>query len=299
MNIGRRASFAFLVLVTGFVAACGSVPQPFRPTADQPPNELTRLGPETAGIEVDLIRGTTLPMAKLVADYVSEAFLERDIPAAPAPSLTSGFTLSGYATRNTTDATSPYVVQIYWTLKDPDGAIVGQHIQGVTGPYLDWEYGAKRVLVEAADGTAATISRMILGASADIIEGEIIEGIWVGPVVGAPGDGNAALRRALRLALKGRGQELHDTAPEASARVLGNVTLSAVNETTESISIVWEVLRPDGTVVGTSSQENNIPKGSLDGPWGQVAAYATAAVVDSVIKLTDRIGPVGKSRTLP
>ena len=290
----QRHRIAVLGLLMALaISACGSVPQPFRPSSDQPPNELIRLGPETAGIEVDLIRGTTLPMAALISTYVSDAFLDRDIPAAPAPSLRRGFILTGYATRNTTDASIPYVIQIHWTLKNRDGTTVGTHLQGITGPYVDWENGSERVLVEAADGTAASISRLILGASADIIEGKTVEGIWVGPVRGAPGDGNTALRRALRLALKGQGQTLHDTAPEAAARILGRVNLSEVNETTENIAIVWEVLRPDGTTVGKASQENAIPKGSLNGPWGQVAAYATAAVVSAVIELTDRIGAVG------
>lgn len=281
---------ALIIVVT----ACGSVPKPFQRASNAPPGALTELGPESAGIEIGLIDGTTLPMAKLIAQYTADAFLDRDIPAAPAPSLSSGYFLTGVAQRNLDQTGTPSVVHVHWTLRDRAGATIGTHTQGVDGPFSDWEYGSERALQDVADGTAAAVSRLILGAAADIIEGEVLEGVWVGPVRGAPGDGDRALRRALRLALKGKGAILRDTASEAAARVLGTVDLVDVDTTTQEINIVWEVLRPDGTSVGTTDQKNAIPKGSLDGPWGQVASYATAAVVDAVLGLTKRIAPTAK-----
>jgi hypothetical protein len=45
------------------------------------------------------------------------------------------------------------------------------------------------------------------------------------------------------------------------------------------------VLDPSGRRLGTVSQQNTIPRGSLNGPWGAIADAAAGAAADGIIKL--------------
>jgi hypothetical protein len=42
---------------------------------------------------------------------------------------------------------------------------------------------------------------------------------------------------------------------------------------------------PHGKKLGTVSQKNDIPEGSLDGAWGRVADQAANAAVQGILKL--------------
>ncbi len=44
-------------------------------------------------------------------------------------------------------------------------------------------------------------------------------------------------------------------------------------------------LDPSGKKLGTVSQQNTIPRGSLNGPWGAIADAAAGAAATGIIKL--------------
>ena len=68
-------------------------------------------------------------------------------------------------------------------------------------------------------------------------------------------------------------------------RVEGQVTLGAVQEGRQTIQIDWRVKDGRGNAVGTVTQKNAIPPGSLDGSWGQTADAAAAAAAQGILKL--------------
>ena len=53
-------------------------------------------------------------------------------------------------------------------------------------------------------------------------------------------------------------------------------------------------LRADGAQIGTVGQENNIPRGLLDGPWGDVAYSIAIAASDGLMQLVARGAPQPK-----
>ena len=65
----------------------------------------------------------------------------------------------------------------------------------------------------------------------------------------------------------------------------GSVKLVETSGGKQSIRIDWQVLDPSGKKLGTVSQQNTIPKGSLNGPWGAIADAAAGAAADGIIKL--------------
>jgi hypothetical protein len=105
----------------------------------------------------------------------------------------------------------------------------------------------------------------------------------VSPVSGAPGDGRSSLTAAVKKKLYEKGVKLAGGSESAGRNVYlvkGNVSLTDATGGKQNIRIDWQVIGPDGKVVGTALQKNVIPKGSLNGPWGAIAeAVATEAAV--------------------
>jgi hypothetical protein len=110
-------------------------------------------------------------------------------------------------------------------------------------------------------------------------------GVVVAAVSGAPGDGSRSLATALKKKLYGKGVKLANGTATNVYTVQGVVKLSRAGAGKEVIRIDWQVLDPRGKRVGTVSQQNTIPKGSLNGPWGAIADAAAGAAADKIIKL--------------
>jgi hypothetical protein len=110
-------------------------------------------------------------------------------------------------------------------------------------------------------------------------------GVLVQPVTGAPGDGQRSLTIALKKRLYAGGVKLANGTAVNVYMVKGIVKLSDASGGKQSIRIDWQVLDPAGKKLGTVSQQNTIPRGSLNGPWGAIADAAAGAAADGIIKL--------------
>lgn len=103
-------------------------------------------------------------------------------------------------------------------------------------------------------------------------------------VVGAPGDGSTSLAAALRNELLRSG--VRPTPPGMAAyRVEGRVKVGPAQDGQQPIKIDWVVRDPKGVSLGTVSQENKIPAGSLNGNWGSTASAAATAATQGILKL--------------
>jgi hypothetical protein len=109
--------------------------------------------------------------------------------------------------------------------------------------------------------------------------------VLVQPVSGAPGDGQRSLTIALKKRLYAGGVKLANGTSVGVYMVKGSVKLSDTSGGKQSIRIDWQVLDPAGKKLGTVSQQNTIPRGSLNGPWGAIADAAAGAAADGIIKL--------------
>ena len=68
-------------------------------------------------------------------------------------------------------------------------------------------------------------------------------------------------------------------------KVEGRVKLGDSRDGKQPITIDWDVKDPKGKKLGTVSQKNEIPQGSLDGQWGKTADAAAAAAAQGILKL--------------
>lgn len=114
---------------------------------------------------------------------------------------------------------------------------------------------------------------------------------WTNPVIivrhvdGAPGDGNYSLTLAIREALRARDLQVTDDPRQAAFVLQGQVVIGPPTGGRQPAKIVWHVTTHNGGLVGKATQENAIPAGSLDGPWGQVAYLIANAAVDGIQEL--------------
>ncbi len=103
-------------------------------------------------------------------------------------------------------------------------------------------------------------------------------------VTGAPGDGSIALTGAIQRELTRNGVSLTGVGGD-TYRVEGKVTVGATRDGKQPVTIDWHVKDPKGKQLGTVSQKNEVPQGSLDGAWGKTADAAAAAAAQGIIKL--------------
>ncbi len=105
------------------------------------------------------------------------------------------------------------------------------------------------------------------------------------PVKGAPGDGNKALTKAMKKALRKRDITVTEDPRQAGFVIEGHVEISPAVGGRQQAKIVWAVNTITGDEVGKAIQENAVKAGSLNGPWGRVADIVTNAAVIGIQEL--------------
>jgi hypothetical protein len=89
-----------------------------------------------------------------------------------------------------------------------------------------------------------------------------------------------ALRRAHVL--------LAERADAGSFVLTGTVALSPPAKGQQQVKVHWALLKADGREIGRVDQENAVPAGSLDGPWGDIAYAVASAAAPGVAALIER-----------
>lgn len=281
------------VLMT--LAACGPLPRPFGRDPGDTPNPLAG-NVFREGIEVPPLRGTTRPMGKLLAKSVASR-LETDyeIPAAIEGLSRSQYLLTGTVRTNENAADARSLISIDWRLSErdetPDGKTIADFAQDVPASRVEWDYGSAQVLDQIGTTISTRVAQLVLGdrfsgSGKDRYLGR--RGVFVASVTGAPGDGNTALRRSMAVALGGGGIQLAPSAEKAAFTVDATVEMAPADGASQSIRIVWLVKDVAGEVIGRAEQANAVPAGSLDGRWGQTAAFVAAAAMDGIADVIGR-----------
>ncbi len=105
------------------------------------------------------------------------------------------------------------------------------------------------------------------------------------PVSGAPGDGKTSLTKAIKKRLYSKGIRLTSSRADSVYQVRGVVQVGKVAKGKQPIRIDWRVYDPKGKRLGTVTQKNEIPQGSLNGSWGPIADAAAGAAAEGITKL--------------
>jgi hypothetical protein len=133
--------------------------------------------------------------------------------------------------------------------------------------------------------TAANTPVVPTGPTTGSIDANATIATMVPAVTGAPGDGSATLTTAIQRELTKNGVALTTTPAGQTYKVEGKVVMGQGKDGKQPIQIDWNVIDPAGKKLGTVSQKNEVPQGSLDGAWGKTADAAAAAAAQGILKL--------------
>ena len=305
--IRRIASAAVAVIAVACLSACGGGPG--GPSSGGIFSSATSLFGGSKKIAVAPIIGTTPEVAQQLSDALVAAGSDRGLTIVPAGSK-ANYTLRGYLIA-TSEGKGSKITYI-WDVNDAGGQRVAR-VSGeevVTGraggdPWASVDSTAIRSIAgKTASQLAASMPRgggsaSAVAAASDAaptatastppparpVAAPKANGVVVAPVAGAPGDGTRSLTTALKKRLYAGGVKLANGTTANVYMVKGTVSLADASGGKQSIRIDWQVLDPSGKKLGTVSQQNTIPKGSLNGPWGAIADAAAGAAANGIIKL--------------
>jgi hypothetical protein len=255
-----------LWLVPVLLAACGSLPQPFLGNPGATGRILVQ--PPTPRLAVPV------PPQALLSDQAAETFAQalslalqgQEVPAVEGPAQPGDWRLEA-----TVGLQGTTVVPVY-TILDPTGRNRGKS-EGKPLATAEWAAATPVTLARTATDAAPGIADMLTGiqhADPNSLYNRPAR-VQVLDVTGAPGDGNLSLTRQMRTLLAQFGPVVQDTATGADFIVHGTVKLVPIPGDQQRVEIQWSVATPAGDERGRVVQLNNVPAGSLNGYWGDVA----------------------------
>jgi hypothetical protein len=287
--------------LAGLLAACGTLPQPFRGNPGQTARRLVSEPPIVPRLVVPAPATALLPDS---GGKALAALLARDLQLREVPAYAEAGTKGDWVLAISATDTGQTVVPVY-TVRTPQGRDAAT-LRGSPVRVAAWAAAAPATLQRAASEAARQLSALLAGINSDLQRANPNSllnrpaRVAVLEVTGAPGDGDAALTRLMRANLSMRGEAVQDTPAGADFVVQGEVRVVPIAGGQERVEIQWIVTQPSrsgtpgGAERGRVVQLNNVPAGSLRGIWGDVAQAVTeeasAGVRDVVLRQSGR-GP--------
>ena len=286
-------------------AACQPLPHPFQD--DRPPAALLKI--DTASVSIAPIEGDPGGIAGKLGAAVATALVKREIPASDKTTSLGSYPLYGRLVQSQPRDGKAKVAAL-WRLYDPRGRTVGElRVEIEAGPSdvasdgsidrlaaLSAEKLAPLLQTEAPTREASSpgpTSPPRTATSAAPYDRRLR--VAVGKISGAPGDGGKSLAAAVAAVLKRQELTMIGDAGKADLVVECEVALTSAKADKQHVKIVWRVRRADGAEIGTVGMENDVPKGLLDGPWGDLAYTVALAAGEGLMQLVARGAPEGKT----
>ena len=101
-------------------------------------------------------------------------------------------------------------------------------------------------------------------------------------MTGAPGDGNVSLTKQMKTHLAALGPMVQDDAGGADFIVQGDVRMVPIAGGQQRVEIQWTVKAANGDERGKVVQLNDIPAGTLDHYWADVAVVVATEAAGGV-----------------
>jgi hypothetical protein len=273
--------FSRLVLaLVLLLAGCGDLPRPFQGQpgatamrlAQPPPSRLAVVAPP------DALLGQA--PARLFIDELTAGLLALEVPATAEPVQKGDWQLTARAER-----TGASVVASF-TVLDPTGKQRGA-TEGRPVPEAAWSRADPATMRQAAADAVPAIADLLTRIQAAEQQADPNSlfnrpaRVRIAPVDGAPGDGNQALTVQIARELGKLGQQVQTGAEGVDFTVQGHVRAVPIAGGMQRIEIQWVVSDPKGER-GRVVQLNEIPAGTLNQYWGDVAAVVAREAAGGV-----------------
>jgi len=277
-------------------AACQPLPHPFAADAPRPGSPILTLR-DSASVTIAPVQGTPRATAEKLGAAMASALQQLEIPASDKAASIGSYELVGRIAATPASAGKTTLVAV-WDLHEPSGLSLGERTERLEAPMRDWEEGAQGAVTRLTAASAARLAAMLQDEAPAEAEAGGQTRLLISGVDGAPGDGTDSLPRAITEILR-RQDIAIVTDPEAKADLVlrATVVVAKPKAGKQNVKIVWYVRRKDGGEIGTVDQENDVPAGLLDGPWGDVAYMVAVSAQDGIVQLVARgaVPPTGKS----
>ena len=211
----------------------------------------------------------------------AHALDDQAIPAAASPARDPDWQLRLSATLHGATVTPTY------TLLNPKGETQGT-TDGTPVAASRWASGDPAMLRAETTASAPRIIALMTSVDAAIRQSDpnsLVNRparIFLAGVTGAPGDGDAMLAAQLRQQLPDTGDMVQGSARDADFTVRGEVRLTPDPHDTERVEVTWIIVDSDRREAGRVAQLNDVPKGTLDAHWGDVAVVVAQQAASGI-----------------
>jgi hypothetical protein len=287
----RRIVWLACVAITFLAVGCQPLPHPF--DEDRPPAALLQV-PDSFDIAVGPVEGEPAATAAKLPAAIAQELLKHNIAASDETTNKGSYKLDGRIELRP-DKAGQSLVTVFWRLRDPRGNVVQERSDELAAPTRDWRDGNDERIAALAAASAKGFAAVLVDETPKEAPGSGRVRVAVRKIEGAPGDGDDSLASSLKEVLKHQDVELVDPAqgrPELA--VDADIKVDPAKDGKQHVKIVWHVARANGGEIGQVAQENDIPKGRLDGPWGDVAFNVVMAAEGGIMQLVDRGTPPQK-----
>jgi hypothetical protein len=293
MRNGKHLPLAMVVL-GGLLSACQPLPHPF--ADDRPPADLLTVR-DSIGVAIGPIDGGPPDSVDKLGPALASALLKRDIAASDRTTSLGSYQLYGQVGIANPKGGKPAVVAA-WHLYDAQGKLIGEPTVRLDAAPQDWDAADEKLLAKLATASAEAVAPLLQDQVPKTEKAAADDGktrLAIGGVKGAPGDGGQSLAKAVAAVLKNQDVAVIEDPKKADLTLDGEVSVAPPSSGKQHVKIVWRLRRLDGAEIGTVGQENDVPKGMLDGPWGDVAYSVAIAAGDGLMALVARGAPEHKS----
>ncbi len=263
------------------LSACGDLPEPFLGNPGATARRLAQ--PLTAMLAIPPGSDTLLPDAanQELSRQIALALQATEVPAMARQPESTDWRVVTTVQANGTSVTPMFSVQDEHGKEQ--GSAVGEPI-----PLRAWANPDANLLQQVASEAGPRIGAVLtsIRIARDKADPNSLYNrparVLVADVTGAPGDGNAALTRQMRARLALLGPVVLTTPTGADFVVQGDVKIVPIEKHQERVEIQWSVRTGGGDERGKVVQLNEIPAGTLDHAWGDIAVVVATEASNGV-----------------
>lgn len=263
------------------LAGCGDFPRPFQGNPGATARRLSQPPPARLAVPVPSAALLGDRGAIVLAGDVTSALQDAEVPAFREPPRPGDWRLD-----ITAQLRGAAVVPVF-TVQNPKGVPQGS-TSGAPVPADLWQSADPAALKQAATSAApaiATLLTSIEAARAQSDPNSLVNRpprVYVPDVTGAPGDGDTALTAQFRGKLPLLGDVVQLSADGADFTVQGRVRTAPAPGGALRVEVQWTVTDARGAEAGRVTQINEVPAGTLDGYWGDVAVVVAQQAAGGV-----------------